>query len=351
MTGPSAVEAGIGAEPLKRANPGVVKRRGSPTSTSNSATERVESPQSRSSVLGLALRAGRARGRPLAPRRPGARSVCGSRPAAAAAARARGRRGAIAGARARPCEHLARDPLGVKRVGLTALASAIGTRGAARAHVAHVLVVSGQEHGRVPAPPGRVLDPPARDRPERPRPRHQRPMPLTRDPEMLARQKPAARVEHRRRQRPLVRVDADHIARVIGRQQHMRGPGSRRLQAAITRSLLAHPAIPSATADRPTRPRWARELAKRSSQAKLILEGHNQGRHFVTKTPRQRVRQLASQTPVEPSTLRQPSPTRGTTNYNTATVTGEDQEHPRRMCAPWSFYCLWQRCARGGSGV
>jgi hypothetical protein len=46
LPGPSAVEAGIGALALKRAKPGVVKRRGSPTSANSSATERVESPQS-----------------------------------------------------------------------------------------------------------------------------------------------------------------------------------------------------------------------------------------------------------------------------------------------------------------
>ena len=200
---------------------------------------------------------------------------------------------------------------GVERVGLAALASAIGARGAVRAHVAHVLAVAGQEHGRVPAPTGRVLDPPTRDRPERPRPRLKRPMPLARDAEMLAGQQSAARVDHGRRQRALVRIDPDHVAGVIGREQQMRGPGAPAL-ASGHHALPSRPAVGDtvASADRPTTSRWAREFAKRSYQVKPILEGHNRGRHFVHKTPRQRVRQLASQTPVEPSTLRQPSPTR-----------------------------------------
>src|ERR1700716_1194549 len=65
-------------------------------------------------------------------------------------------------------------------------------------------------------------------------------------------------------------------------------------------------------ADRPTTSRWAPlTWGERSYQVRPILEGKNRGRHFVRKTPHARgVRVLSSQTSVQPSTLREPSPAR-----------------------------------------
>ena len=74
-------------------------------------------------------------------------------------------------------EHLARDPLRVKRVGLAALTRAISPRRAVRAHIAHVIAAVDQVHRGVPAPARGSLDPPASDLPELPRPRLQRAMP------------------------------------------------------------------------------------------------------------------------------------------------------------------------------
>jgi len=95
-------------------------------------------------------------------------------------------------------EHLARDPLGVERVGLAALARAIRPRRAVRAHIAHVMATAGQEHRGVPTPARRALDPPASDLAELPGPRLQRPMTVARDTEVLARDDPAARIDDRR---------------------------------------------------------------------------------------------------------------------------------------------------------
>ena len=64
--------------------------------------------------------------------------------------------------------------------------------------------------------------PPAGDLPELPRPRLQLAVPLARDTEVRRGQDAAARIEDRRGQRPLVRIDPDHVARMIGRHQQMR---------------------------------------------------------------------------------------------------------------------------------
>jgi hypothetical protein len=56
------------------------------------------------------------------------------------------------------------------------------------------------------------------------RPRLQRAMPLTRDTEVLEGKNPSAGIDDRCRQRPLMRIDADHVAGVIGRDEQMRRP-------------------------------------------------------------------------------------------------------------------------------
>jgi hypothetical protein len=51
---------------------------------------------------------------------------------------------------------------------------------------------------------------------------------------------------------------------------------------------------------------------ERSYRVRPILEGKNRGRHFVRKTLSPRSNRILSQTSVQPSTLREPSPTRAT---------------------------------------
>ena len=82
-------------------------------------------------------------------------------------------------------ERLARDPLGVERVGLPALARPVRPRRAVRAHVAHVIAAADQEDRGVPAPARGALDPPACDLTELPRPRLERAMPVPGHPEVL----------------------------------------------------------------------------------------------------------------------------------------------------------------------
>jgi hypothetical protein len=64
-------------------------------------------------------------------------------------------------------------------------------------------------------------------------------------------------------------------------------------------------------AGRPTTSRWTPPQGERSYQVRPILEGKNRGRHFVRKTPTPAVKRIRSQTSVQPSTLREPSPARG----------------------------------------
>jgi hypothetical protein len=61
-------------------------------------------------------------------------------------------------------------------------------------------------------------------------------MTVARHPQVLARDDPAARVDNRRRQRPLVRIDPHHVARVIGVISTLEGPGPLLLLARIARS-------------------------------------------------------------------------------------------------------------------
>ena len=75
-------------------------------------------------------------------------------------------------------------------------------------------------------------------------------MPFTRDTEVLRSDDPTPRIGHRCSQRALMRIHADHIARLIGRQQRARrtrtapdGPG-------IAPDLPAHDDPPFALAPR-----------------------------------------------------------------------------------------------------
>jgi len=136
---------------------------------------------------------------------------------------------------------------------------------------------------------------------------------------MPTRDDPAARTDHRRHQCPLVRIDPDHAARPIGRDQHVRRARAPSPTGAH-RSPSSPPGATVETAGRPTTSRWTQVTRERSYQVRPVLEDTNRGRHFVSKTPRQRARAPASQTPVQPSTLREPSPASSTTDYNTGII-------------------------------
>jgi hypothetical protein len=224
-------------------------------------------------------------------------------------------------------ERLAGDPLGVQHVGLAALARAVIPRRTVRAHITHVVAAAGQEHRRVTPPARRALDPPADDRTELPRPRLKRPMPVPRHAEVLASKDPAAGINDRRGQRPLVRIDADHIARMIGRDQHARRSRTTLLRPhhlTSRRNVVGGPAdnIP---VDAPHR-------GERSYQVRPILEGKNRGRHFVRKTPLAgEVRSLWSQASVQPSSLRRPSPAQTSLNSTPGSLASSPPKLP-----PWT---------------
>jgi hypothetical protein len=152
----------------------------------------------------------------------------------------------------------------------------------------------------MPPPARRALDPPPSDLPKLPRPRIQLAMPLARDAEMRRGQNPAARIGDRRGQRPLMRIDPDHAARMIGRHQQMRRSRTAPLRSLhltnLQRYVVDGPAdnIPVDT---------PHAGGERSYQARPIPEGKNRGRHFVRKTPPAGVKSLESQTSVQPSSL------------------------------------------------
>jgi hypothetical protein len=125
--------------------------------------------------------------------------------------------------RVRQC--LARDPLGVERVRLAALARPVLASGAIRAHIAHVIAAADQEDRRVPTPRRGALDPDPRDRAELPRPRLQRPVTIARDAEVLAGHDPSARIDDRCRQGALVRVDPTTLPAQSGANSVLDGPG------------------------------------------------------------------------------------------------------------------------------
>ena len=196
-------------------------------------------------------------------------------------------------------EHLPRDPLRVQRVGLPALARPVRARRAIRAHVAHIMAAVDQEHGRVPAPARRALDPPPGDLPELPCPRLELTVPPARDAKVRRGENPAARVGDRRGQRPLVRIDPDHIARMIGRHQQVRRSRTAPLRSlhynlhglSCWRTGRQHPG------GRP--PRGERSYQVRPDPSKARTEADtSSARH-----PSPGVRSLSSQASVQPSTV------------------------------------------------
>ena len=76
------------------------------------------------------------------------------------------------------------------------------------------MTVADQEHARVATEPARALDAPTQHRPERRRPGLQRAMTVARHAERLRAQHAAAFIEHRRGQRPLMRIHANNVGRL-----------------------------------------------------------------------------------------------------------------------------------------
>ena len=111
-------------------------------------------------------------------------------------------------------------------------------------------------------------------------------MPIARDPEVLAGEAPAAGIDDRRGQGPLVRINPDDVARMIGRDQHVRRPRTALLDCShhltSRRNVVGGPAdnIPVDAAPR----------GERSYQVRPILDGTNRDRHFRAKTPTSRVK-------------------------------------------------------------
>ena len=135
-------------------------------------------------------------------------------------------------------------------------------------------------------------------------------MPLARDTKVLGGEDPAAWINDRRGQRPLVRIDPDHVARMIGRDQQMRRSRTAPLRSFSLLALTSRRML--LTADRPTTSRWtppcsganAPIRSGRSSKARTEADTSS-ARH-----PSPGVRSLSSQASVQPSSLREPSPAR-----------------------------------------
>ena len=118
-------------------------------------------------------------------------------------------------------------------------------------------------------------DAPTPQAPGAPRPRH----------ESAQRREPHRACRRPCGQRPLMRIDPDHVASMIGREQQVR-----RSRTALLRCSHCLPFTSRRmlfTADRPTTSRLAPlSGANAPYQARPILEGTNRGRHFVRKTPK-----------------------------------------------------------------
>jgi hypothetical protein len=187
----------------------------------------------------------------------------------------------------------------------------------------------------VASPARGVLDSPAGDLTELPRPRLQRPVTIARDTEVLAGEDPAARIHDRRGQRPLMRIDPDHVARMIRGDQQVRRSGTTLLRSphfdlqalCCWRTGRQHPGGRLYRANAPIR-------SGRSSMARTEVDTSERG-HRVP-----RVRSEMSQTSVQPSTL-----TRTVARAGTGNSTPGSEPGPARAGArSWwraSSACNW----------
>ena len=210
-------------------------------------------------------------------------------------------------------ERLPRDPLRVQRVGLAALAGTVRPRRAIRAHIPNVIPAADEEHRRVPTPARGALDPPPRDRPELPRPRLKRTMPIARHTEMLAGEQPTAGIHDGRRQAPLMRIDPDHVTRVIRRQQHARRtrPSPPRHDAEPPLRLIADPVdnVPVGIGT---------QRDRRSYQVRPAPRRHGP-RPTLHPKDTNGSRPMTGQTPVRSSTLTPTVASAGKAHFNTGT--------------------------------
>ena len=210
-------------------------------------------------------------------------------------------------------ERLPRDPLGVQRIGLAALAGTVRPWRAIRAHVPHVIPATGEEHRRVTTPARGALHPPPRDRSELPRPRLKRTVPIARHTEMLAREQPTTGIHDGRRQAPLMRIDADHVAREIRRQQHARRtrPSPPRHDAEPPLRLIADPVdnvpVGIGTPKRSTLLSGQTGSSKTRTEADTSSKGH------------QRVQTYDGSDPVRSSTVTPTVASAGKAHFNTGT--------------------------------
>ena len=128
----------------------------------------------------------------------------------------------------------------------------------------------------------------ADNRAELQRPRLKRPVTVARHAEVLTGHDPTARIDDYRRQRALVRIDPDHVARPVGREQRAR----RTRTGPHTPAMSAH-RVPSSSRccairfkrNRSTKSRWGStsntiNVGKRSYQVRPVPESTDRGRHF-----------------------------------------------------------------------
>jgi hypothetical protein len=210
-------------------------------------------------------------------------------------------------------ERLPRDPLGVERVGLPALARPVRPRCAVRAHIPHIMATSDQKHRGVPAPAGRALDAPAGDRPELPRPRLERSVPITRHPEVPAGDGPAARIHNHRGQRPRAGRPQPHCPRDRASAARSTDPDPCSCRPSAKTSNIC---CDGAGRQRPSRDRSAVRSTLLSGQT-----GSRRHRPRSTLHPKDTngSRPMTGQTPVRSSTLTRTAARAGNRHFNTGT--------------------------------
>ena len=161
-----------------------------------------------------------------------------------------------------------------------------------------------RRRSRCAAPSRRRSPPPAHHRADRPRPRLQRAVPVPGDAEVLAGRDSAARVDDDRRQRALVRVDPDHVARPICAPSIEDRPGPTTCLPPIA-SLPAYRCDGSADNIPSGHTAVGADASIRSART---LEGTNRGRHSEQghRYPGQDLRRVRPRFGLRPHASRHP---------------------------------------------